>query len=231
VVAEPLRPFGECRVLRENHAAFAGRDVLDGVKAQDRHVGERAHLAPAVLGAERVAGVVDRNQAVLFRDSGERVPVARVAGVVDADDGLRLRGDGAFDRRGIDDQRRGIDVGEDGPRAAIESCVRGGGEGQRGYDDFVARSNLRGVHRGVEGRRSARHRDGVLGTHELGDRRLELADGRPRREPVGAKDVAHGADVVVVDELAPVRNGHTDVSLTILRRSSMVRRSGFVLLT
>src|SRR5690349_2380293 len=60
VAAKTPHLIGRARVGGRDHAALAGRDVLDGVKAEDSRVGDRADLYILIFGAERVTCVGDQ---------------------------------------------------------------------------------------------------------------------------------------------------------------------------
>ena len=73
-----------------DHPALAGRHLLVRVEGEDRVDAVRADRPALVLGAERLAGVLDQRQAVLRAQLAQRVELARVAEDVDRDDRLRL---------------------------------------------------------------------------------------------------------------------------------------------
>ena len=62
----------------------------------------RAEAGATVLGAERLARVLDQNEAVPVAELAERVELARVAEDVDGDDALRPGRERGLDRRGIE---------------------------------------------------------------------------------------------------------------------------------
>ncbi len=81
-----------------DHAALAvGTEVLAGIEAEAAHVAEAADATALVLGAVRLAGILDHDQAVAARDLEDRIHVGRLAVQVHRDDGLGARGDRRLD--------------------------------------------------------------------------------------------------------------------------------------
>jgi hypothetical protein len=74
----------------QDRAALARRDVVGGVERQRRQLAERADRLAVVGGAERVAAVLDQQQAVAAAEVGDRAEVERVAERVGDDDRARL---------------------------------------------------------------------------------------------------------------------------------------------
>ena len=81
---------------------------------------------------------------------------------MDGNDGTRSRCDGAFDLRGIEIGRGGVDVHEHWPRAAVGDCLGGGEKCIRTGDDFVARLNAEGEQAEVKSCRAGTEGHAVL---------------------------------------------------------------------
>ena len=72
-----------------------------------------AERRAAILGSERLAGVVDQREAVAVGDRAQLVELARVAVDVDGDDRLRPLGDRGLDGGRVEVERPRVDVRED----------------------------------------------------------------------------------------------------------------------
>ena len=73
-------------VVRRHDPALAGRHLLVRVEGEDGVDAVRADDPALVLGAERLARVLDQDEAVPLGELAERVELARVAEDVDGDD-------------------------------------------------------------------------------------------------------------------------------------------------
>src|SRR5918992_76712 len=174
-------------VVGGDDAAFARRDLLVGIEAEDRRHAVAADGNALVLGAKGLRGVLDQRQAVPLRDRAQLVELARVAEDVDRDDRLRARRDRRLDGRRIHVQRARIDVRENGDAALEDEAVRRRRERERGGDDLVPRPDPRDAAEEVQARSAAGDGGRVRRAHALGDEALELPDRRPEREAPGAQ--------------------------------------------
>src|SRR5690606_42005924 len=82
VVAERPQAFVEFGIVSSDRSAFARGDVLDGMKAEHGHVGERAHRTSPVNRSQRVARVFDHDGARLPGDVSPLVEIRSVACIV-----------------------------------------------------------------------------------------------------------------------------------------------------
>jgi hypothetical protein len=64
VISKAAKRFGEDRIVRRNHTAFASREMFHGMKTEDGHVCNTTNSASAVLCAQGVACVLDHDQSV-----------------------------------------------------------------------------------------------------------------------------------------------------------------------
>src|SRR6185312_6816707 len=85
------KAFGELCVVGERHAAFAGRDDLDRVKAENGDVTmvAGADLAAAIFTADGVRGVLDDTKAVAVRERADFDHLTGLAGKMHGHDHLR----------------------------------------------------------------------------------------------------------------------------------------------
>ena len=91
--------------------------------------------------AVRLAGVLDQAQPVAAGDVGESLEVGDAAVQMHRENGAGARGDRAFRRRRIQQQRPLIDIGEHRDGARPQDGLCGEGRGERRGDDFVARAD------------------------------------------------------------------------------------------
>jgi hypothetical protein len=125
-------------IAREHCAAFAGGDLLVGIKAEDGEIAETAHAAMVEFGADGLAGVFDEGEAMPARNALKRLHVGRNAECVNGQDGARARGNGLFHGRRIEIERDGIDLGKNRRCAYLEHGVSHGYKCERGDNDLIA---------------------------------------------------------------------------------------------
>jgi hypothetical protein len=205
VVAKARGPRGEAAVVRRDQAPFTRGDVLHGMEAEGGEIGLAAHGMPGHLGTQRMGGVLDDGEAARAAQRGEGLHVAGMAGEVHAHHGAGARPDARGHGLGIDVERVGPHVGKDRDATLIEDRVGGGRERQGRDDDLVARPDSRGEDGGVQGGGAGRHRDGEGHVEARGEGTLELGHAGAGGDPVAAQALHHGRDVVVLHELAAVR--------------------------
>src|SRR6266550_255407 len=191
---------------RHYDAALARRDLLVRVEAEDRRHAVATHGPPLVLGAERLGRVQDQSEAVALADGADLVQLARVTEHIHRDDRLRPLGDRCLQDSGVEIQRPRIDVGEDRRGALEDEAVRGGREGQRRGDRFVAGPEPGATREEVQARGAARDRDGVRRPDALGDELLEAVDRRAEREPPGAQHLEHELLLALIQQRASKRD-------------------------
>jgi hypothetical protein len=100
--------------MRHDHPTLARRELLVRIEGEDARRAVGAEGSTAILGAERLARVVDQRKAVAAGDRAELVELTRVAVDVHGDDRLRPLGDRGLDGGGIEIERPPVDVGEHG---------------------------------------------------------------------------------------------------------------------
>ena len=190
-LSQGLDAFDEFFVVRRDGAAVAvGAEVFRRVETEGRGEAESAREFAAVGRAVRLRRVFEDEEVAARGDFVDAADVGGLAVEVDGDDGARARRDGRFERGGVERERVGVYVGEDGDGARVEDGERGVGGGQRRGDDFVARA---GAHRagGEE-----RERDGVRAVADA-RREARAAEARPllfKRRDLGAEDVRAAAE-------------------------------------
>ncbi len=170
-------------VVRRHDPALAGRHLLVRIEGEDGVDAVRADGAALVLGAERLARVLDQDEAVLLGERAERVELARVAEDVDGDDPLRPRRDRRLDRGRIEVHRPLVDVGEHRRRTLVDEAVGRGDERVRRRDHLVALAQA--TDRGEQVQPARARRDGgrVGRADLLREGTLEALDRRAERQP------------------------------------------------
>ena len=108
-------------------------------------------------------------------------------------------------RGGIDQQRVGLDIGEDRLGALVQRRIGGGREGDGGHDHFVARAYADRPHGAMQGRGAGIDRD-TLARADMGGKGLfEFGNPGPGGEPAGYQRLDHRLHVRVGDFLAAIR--------------------------
>ncbi len=118
---------------------------------------------------------------------------------MDGHDSAGARCDRPFHRGGIDVERIGQDVHEDGRAARVVNRAGGREEGERRRDDFVARLEIQCLERQEQRVGTARAADAVLGVRQPGDCRLELRHLRTHDEVLRLDDFHHRGQHLVFD--------------------------------
>ncbi len=174
----------------DEQPAFAAAEVLRVVQAEGADVADGPDLAALVLRAVGLAGILDHEELVLLRDGQDRVHVGGQPLDVHGDDGLRARGDGRLELRGIHAVRPRVDVDEDRDGVLVQGAGGGGEEGERGGDDLVPRSDAARRQGHVQGRRAAHRGEAVLCADV---RRPFLLQGRRLRRRAARHDARNPA--------------------------------------
>ena len=125
--------------------------------------------------------------------------------IIDGKNGLRAGRNFFGDFAGIEVQRVGRDVGEHRRRALIQNAVGGGAERHGSSDRFVPRPQSGGKRRAVQGGRAGTETDCVPRSDPDREPLFELADLRPRGQPVRLQNLNHRLDISVIQALPPVR--------------------------
>jgi len=205
VVAENAHVPRQGGVIRQAHAAFAGGDVLDRMKAEHGDVRQGSGLTALVLCAERMTGVGDQGKAVFVRNGAQTVPVAGLARVIHAYDGLGSRRNGVLHRFRVYEQGSRLYIGENWRGALIEHAVGRGRKGHGRHDDFIARPDAQGMYGRMQSRRAVADRHAVPCAGEGADIRLEAFHRRAGGQPIGSQSLHDGGNVIVINDLAAIR--------------------------
>ena len=131
-------------MARDNHAAFAGGDLLVGVEGEDPGVAEGADPAAANFRADGLASVFNDAQVVTVCNFKQGRNVGGTAESVHGDERARVRRDGGLDPGGGEVERFGVDIRENGESADVADSVGYGDEGEGRDDDLVARADAQG---------------------------------------------------------------------------------------
>src|SRR5262249_44122908 len=155
--------------------------------AEDRGGATTADGLPAVVGAERVGGVLDQRKTVTGGEQAERVEVDGLAGEVHGDDGPGASRDRARHGLRLDVEGPGVDVDEHRPGADGQHHVGRRGPGHGRGDDLVTWADARRQQRQVQARGPGRDGDCVRCSDGAGEGLLEAAHARPARQPARAQ--------------------------------------------
>lgn len=175
------------RILKDEHAAFAGVKELSRMKREHRHRAFNTdRLTRGFFDAKGVRGIVDYGDTVLLGETIEALDVAHVAVDMDGNDCFRARRYELLRGFGRETQGLGVNVGENRCSADTLQSMRGGDESKRRCNDITTRKSHRIVTELERERAVIKERD-VLDRHleVVGETLLEaLEDGSVVREPL-----------------------------------------------
>lgn len=177
-VAQAAAGLGQLLVVGDDHAAFAGGDVLVGVEAEGADIAEAAAGAAFVGLSMHLSGVFEHFQAVLTGQFQHRVDIYRQAEDVDHHDGLGAGGDAGLDLAYVHVPGDRVAVHQHRLCPASDDLADAGDDGEAGHDDFVAGADAQGVNSGIQGGGAVADGDGVTAAHALGESLFELLDKR-----------------------------------------------------
>ena len=139
MVAENLQQFRLFRIVAGDHAAVAETaEVLAREKREAAVIADRTDPASLVLGTDRLTGVFDHDQIVLFRNLHDRVHIGRLAEEVHRDDRLRARRDLFRDLHRIDVVGHRVDIRKYRSRPDADDRAGRRKKGERRNDDLIA---------------------------------------------------------------------------------------------
>jgi hypothetical protein len=118
--------------------AFPHGDLLVGIERKHRRLAEGADLAPAVLGSDGLACILEQKKIARAAKLAELGHLAGLAEEMDRQHRSRSFCNGRCRERGIQVHGRLVDVGEYRHRALVEHAVGGCDEAERGGDHLVA---------------------------------------------------------------------------------------------
>ena len=124
--------------MRQHCAAFAGGELLVGIKAEDGQVAKAAGALALELGADGLAGVLDHDQIMA---AGEARSASISAGMPKVWTTRMARVRGVMARStaaGIEVECHGVDLRKDWRGADLENRVGHGDKSEGGHDDLVA---------------------------------------------------------------------------------------------
>ena len=229
-VAEGFCDGLQLAIVGEHGAAFAHRDVVCWVEAEGGDVAPGADHLAVVGGAQRVAAVFDKPQAVFV---AERLDLGQVEGVaqgVGEHDRFGLGGDGRLNEVGVDVVGLHVNVDEHRDGAELHDRVDGGREARGNANDFVAfldgtlteLGRSEGAEGDEVGRRAGVDGDQVLDANELGQLGLELGVEPAGGEPAIERSLNHQLQFACADDFA----GRGDHRLARLEGLGCVRDGG-----
>jgi hypothetical protein len=138
VRAEQPELFGQLRVRRCEHAPFAGRHILGGIKGIADDVRKRSHIPPVELSAVSLRGIPHHSQIVPPCDANETRNIRRAAKQMDGRKSFGAARDVSFDFDGSKRVGFRIDVCKHRLAPSGYNHRGGCGEGEIRNDDFVA---------------------------------------------------------------------------------------------
>ena len=130
-------------VIGNEHSAFAGGDLLVGIKRESSDIPQRSNFAPVVLRAERFAGVLDQPQTKTPRDFQEFLHGRRNTESVHDDHGAGSRGNGRLHGGRCQVQGALMDIHKNGNGSDEANGIGHSDKCEGGNDHFIA-----GLHAG-----------------------------------------------------------------------------------
>ena len=204
IAAQPVQAQGtgareEVGIARQ-HPALGGGEVLGRVEAERDRVRARSDPAPAVRSGKRMGSVLEHEETVGVRQVPNGIHFRRVTRVVHRDDRLRMRRHRGGDPRRVDRERIRLDVNQHRPGAHVLDDVDGCGEGQRGRDHLVARTDAAHHERRVKRGGTRVEREGSSRRDHGGEFGLETGHLGSGRDPIGAQRIDHLGDFFFADQ-------------------------------
>ncbi len=209
-VVEANRPAVDFVVVRRNHPAFAGGEILVVLKADRARLAHRTHGAPAYARAGGLGAVLEDGDPVSVRHLQDGGHVGDRPGHVHGDDDPGAGGDAPFDVFRVEIEGF-IDVGENRHGTQMHDGVDVGNPHEGRQDDFRARTHVQCGEGHGEGRASAVGGEGKAGADVTGISRFE---------PV---HLAQGFDAVVTKG----RPGLDDLDGSLLLLFPVSRSTGY----
>src|SRR5437762_4309941 len=170
VVPEQTRFVRDRVVVRDDHAALAGRHILGRVEREAGRVAEVARLLAVVFRAVGLGRVLDHREGLTPSGIEDRVHLRRLAVQMDRHDRGGLARDPNREPRGIHVVGISYHIDEDRLRPALEDRRRGREEGERWSEDLVPLTDAMRRECDVEGFRPIRNGDAVFTSDVLGER-------------------------------------------------------------
>src|SRR5579871_816858 len=173
LIAQRPHGLGELPIAGDNHSSLAGSDWLVRIETKDTRISDAPHPAPAILCADRLAGILNDAQTVPAGQGQDRIEIRGASKSVHDKNGAGSRSDARFDLLRIDIQRRRIDVRKNRTRPFIQNHVARRDEGERRQDHFIALPDIEGTEHKMEAGCSRAHRDAFGRAHKARDRSFE----------------------------------------------------------
>ena len=199
----------------EDRAALAHGDVMRWVKAECANVAKCAHMLAIDGRAQRVAAILDQDEAAAIADFLDRLDVEGVAERMRDHDRPGAWRDRILDGVDLDVVGGDIDVDENGRHVPHDRRIDRGGEARRAGDDLVAGLHLTSLlaRRSQRGkgdqirRRAGINRQGMTDANALGELAFEFRVETPRRQPEIKRRVDQHPHVAPVVNSARHRHG------------------------
>ena len=199
----------------DDHAAFAGGDLLVRIKAEHAGAAERSDRAllraggaGADVAAEAFAAVFNEREFVTPCDRFDFDHAAGMAKRFDGNDRLCPRRDRGFELGRVEVEALCVDVDEFGRCADIENAIGRRNEAEWRRDHFIAGPDVGGKHREMKATRAVRHADRMRAAADLGDMCFELFEFRADRKNAAAHHVGDSVDFALGNIGLRERNLH-----------------------
>ena len=210
LIPQATAECSEVGVVRDDHAALAGGQLLVAVEGEDAHVADRANLATTIVGGNGFAGVFNDMEVELTGELEERLHVAGETENVDwengADSGTRAEVGGnarvavegtermekLANLMGVEIQSDRVNIGEDRPSTLEECTIRRGDKAERAGEDLVSGTDAEATNSKVQGGSAAADGNCVPRAGKSSELFFKFRHARTEAKLTGAK---HAGDV------------------------------------
>ena len=186
------------RIIGCEHAAFAGRNVLDRVERE--HAGAlRADSFPVPFTAESVGGIFDEHDVVFFGDLADRTHVQGGSCEVNRNNQPGSRSDFLLNCFRRDHQSVTVYIDKNGCRPEQENGIRKRDPGHGGGDDFIAGTDIERAEQSVHDGCFRGHADRFAAGCIFFEILFKLSDFGAGGDPAGTQDIRHRSDIFFTD--------------------------------
>ena len=199
VKRQNLDPGGRRFLAGQDHASFAGGDVLRDVEAEAPVIAERPGRAPVIFGFNGVGAVFDDLQIVVPGNAAERIHFAGPAREMNGKNRPRPRRNSCLHLQRVNVHRARIDVGQYGRRASMNNRIDRCAERERRRDDLIPGPEILGEHAQMQSGRAGIDRNRLRGAPVPCKIRLELSDLGPGAQPAALHAGDHFLDLRLLD--------------------------------
>ncbi len=141
-------------VARQDHAAFAGHNVLSRIKAEAAEITKGTGLASFVLCFDGVCAILDQLEMMAAGDLADGIHLAGAASKVHRQQCASAWRDLSLNLSRINIEGAGIDVGQDRSAPSVQNGIHRGAEGHRRRNDLVSGFDSRSQNAQMQRRRA-----------------------------------------------------------------------------